>query len=99
MTPASRCRIPWCESAHSNGGAHYGEGPTVSGVSMLYLQSDVDHAPIIRLSYPTSERSRLDVTPQLARDMATMLTAVGLEWMAAFCDALRQAADTLGGAA
>jgi hypothetical protein len=93
------CRIAWCQSAHGNGGAHYGEGPTVGGVSMLYLLSDVDGQPIIRVSYPTAERAQLDFTPQLAADLANMLSAVRPDQVVDLRNALAQAAHTLGDAA
>ncbi|MFI7707580.1 hypothetical protein [Nonomuraea sp. NPDC049480] len=103
MTPTSRCRIPWCISTHKADRGHYGHSTTVAGVTVTPAQGFVDGAfwsPLIRTAFPVDGQPReLDLSPQLARDLADMLAAVGPEWVEAFCDALRAAADTLGGAA
>lgn len=92
------CRIPWCRSSHSNGCAHWAELPDVGNVSLLLLLSDVDDQPLVRVSYPAPELARLDLTPQLAADLADLLGNISPEQLGALRGALQQSADTLGGA-
>jgi hypothetical protein len=91
------CRLAWCRAAGEHG-AHWADGPAVGGVSLLYLQSDVDGQPVVRVSYPAGNRGRLDLTPQLAADLADMLDAIDGQ-AGLLSEALSEAARTLGGAA
>lgn len=95
------CPVSWCESSHQGGGAHWAE-LTAGPVSLLLLQSSIDAGDpgTVRVSYPAGGQTRtLEVTPQLAADLADLLSALPADAVDAFTAALYQAHTTLGGAA
>ncbi|GHE28730.1 hypothetical protein GCM10017673_34040 [Streptosporangium violaceochromogenes] len=93
---------PWCRLTHAPGTpTGHRRDLCALGVAASLLQGDDGEPPLVRLFYPGADsRPRtLDVTPQMAADLADIVAALDFRDLADFAAALTSAYRMTGGEA